>query len=243
MAIIKWKKKGSATMKQDSLRAIIIAVAALVMYNIAVFLIPFARTAVFWISWVFTLGSFIVVGASVYIAFVQNPDARNRFYGFPVARLGVIYGVMQLVLSFVFMALGAIIPWWIAVVVYALGLGLALIGLMTSEAALKEIQKQDKKQKKDVSVMRTILSKANQLPDICENAAAAAALKTFAEELRYSDPVSSKGIAAAEAELVSLVDQLQEAVVDGSAEEIQLLCRKASEALEERNRQCKLYKN
>lgn len=230
-------------MKKDTVRAVVVAVVALAMYNIVAFMIPFAKTAVFWVSWSFTLAAFVVVGSAIYIAFVQNPNARSRFYGFPIARLAVGYGAVQLVLSFVFMAVGAIATWWVAVVAYTLELGLAMIGLVTTEATREEIQRQDNKLKKDVSAMRAIQSKANQLSAMCSDVEAAAAVKAFAEEVRFSDPVSSEAIADAEADLAALVDELQAAVVDDNAEEIKVLCRKATAALVERNRLCKLNKN
>ncbi len=46
----------------------------------------------------------------------------------------------------------------------------------------------------------------------------------------------------AETELAAFIDNLQQAVVDGSEEEILTLCRKAAAALAERNRLCKLNK-
>ena len=64
----------------------------LVAYLLVIFLIPFAHTAVFWVSFVFTLIAFGVVAAACWLAFVRKPDTESRFYGFPIARIGVIYG-------------------------------------------------------------------------------------------------------------------------------------------------------
>ena len=80
-------------MKKDTIRAIVVAVITLVIYNLIAFVIPFTHTAAFWISYGFTLAAFAVVCASIYIAFVKNPDAKSRFYGFPIARIGVLYGI------------------------------------------------------------------------------------------------------------------------------------------------------
>ena len=82
----------------------------LVLYILIAFLIPFAHTATFWVSFLFTLIAFGVVAASIYIAFIKDPDAKSRFYGFPIAKIGVIYGVVQLVTGLVFMALAAWVP-------------------------------------------------------------------------------------------------------------------------------------
>lgn len=226
-------------MKRDILRAMIVGAIVLALYHLVAFLIPFARTAPFWISYGFTLAAFSVVCASIYIAFIKNPNAKSRFYGFPIARIGVFYGGAQLIVSIVVMALAMWIPWWIAVLVYAIGMGAAIIGLISVEAVVDEIQTQDAKLKKDVSLMRSLQSKINQMAAQSQNTE----IKALADEFRYSDPVSSGAIADAEADLAAAVDQLQAAYVDGDSEAVAKLCRKASALLAERNRLCKLNKN
>ena len=226
-------------MKKDTIRGIIALTVVLALYILIAFLIPFVHTATFWVSFVFTLIAFCVVAASIYIAFVKNPDAKSRFYGFPIAKLGVIYGVVQLIAGFIFMALGVWIPVWVAVLVYAIALGSVAIGLISADAVREEIQRQDVKLKKDVSFMRNLQSKVCQMATQCD----APELKKFAEDIRYSDPVSSDALGDIEQELAATVEELQAAVVDGDSESVAQLCRKASAVLSERNRLCKLGKN
>lgn len=229
-------------MKKDMIRWGIGLGVVLVLYILIAFLIPFAHTATFWVSFVFTLIAFGVVAASIYIAFIKNPDAKSRFYGFPIAKIGVIYGVVQLVAGLVFMALAVYAPVWAAVLVYAIALGAAVIGLISAEAVAEEIHNQDAKLKKDVTLMRSLQSKLNQMAAQCDNPDAAAEVKRFAEEMRYSDPVSSEALADIEADLAAAVDELQSAAVDGDSASVKQLCRKASGILAERNRLCKLNK-
>lgn len=226
-------------MKKDTIRAVVVAVVALVIYNLISFVIPFAHMAAFWISYGFTLAAFAVVCASIYIAFIKNPDAQSRFYGFPIARIGVLYGVAQLIVSLVVMAVAKWTPWWIPTLVYAIGLGAAVIGLVSAEAVVDEIQTQDVKLKDNTTMMRTLQSKISQIASQTDNAG----IKALAEEFRYSDPVSNDAIADAEADLAAAVDQLQAAFVDGDNEAMAQLCRKATALLAERNRLCKLNKN
>ena len=226
-------------MKKDTIRAIIVAVIGLAIYNLIAFVIPFAHTAAFWVSYGFTMAAFVVVAASIYIAFVKNPDAKSRFYGFPVARIGLIYGAVQLIASLVIMVLALWMPWWIPVLVYAIGMGAAIIGLVAVDAVVDEIQTQDVKLKKDVSLMRALQSKISQMASQTDDAA----VKALAEEFRYSDPVSSEAIADVEADLAAAVDELQAAYIDGEKEAMDQLCRKATSLLAERNRLCKLNKN
>ena len=226
-------------MKKDTIRAIIVAVIMLAVYNLIAFMIPFAHTAAFWISHGFTLAAFAVVCASIYIAFIKNPDAKSRFYGFPIARIGVLYGGAQLIVSLIVMALAQWTPWWIPTLVYAIGLGATIIGLISAEAVVEEIQTQDVKLKDNTVMMRALQSKVSQIASQTDNAG----IKALAEEFRYSDPVSNDAIADAEADLAAAVDQLQAAFVDGDNEAMAQLCRKATALLAERNRICKLNKN
>ena len=145
---------------------------------------------------------------------------------------------MQLLAGIVFMALAAIVPAWVAVLVYAIALGAAVIGLISAETVVEEIHLQDAKLKKDVTLMRSLQSKISQIAAQSEDAA----IKALAEEFRYSDPVSSDAIADAKTDLAAAVDELQTAYVDGDSEAVAKLCRKASALLAERNRLCKLNK-
>ena len=225
-------------MKKETIRAVAAAVILLILYHLVVFLLPFAKTTVFWISYLFTLVSFGVAALSIYISFIKAPNAMSRFYNFPIARLGVGYCITQSVLGLIAMALGALIPGWVAVLVYAIKLGAALLGLISAETVVETVIAQDAKLKKDVTMLRGLQSKVSQMAAQSDDPA----LKALAEEFRYSDPVSSEAIAEAEAELSAIIDVLQGAFVDGDNAAVTQLCRRASVLLAERNRLCKLNK-
>lgn len=225
-------------MKKDTIRGIAGLGVLLILYFLIVFLIPFGKTAVFWVSFVFTLIAFGVAAVSLYISFVKKPDAKSKFYGFPIAKIGVIYGMVQLAVGLIFMALGAWLPVWVAVLIYAIMLGAAVIGLIGADAVAEQIHVQDAKLRKNVSFMRNLQSKVNQMATQC----AAPELRQFAEDIRYSDPVSGDALADIEQELAAAVEELQAAVVDGDNAAVGQLCRKASAVLSERNRLCKLNK-
>ena len=229
-------------MKKDALRGIVVAVVLLLVYHLIVFVAPFQRGGVFWIGYGFTLAAFAVAIASIYIAFVKNPDAKSRFYGFPIAKIGVIYWVGQLAVSIVFSLLGKVLPPWVALIVYAVAFAAAVVGLVSAEVVVEEIQTQDTKLKKDVSTMRALQSKLNQLAGMASSGEAGSLVKALADEIRYSDPVSGDNLTEIETELEQLINTLQQAVVEGDETAAITLCRKASVVLAERNRLCKLNK-
>lgn len=222
-------------MKKGSMRAAVCMAVLLVMYLLLAFLAP---RAVVWVSFAFAVAAFGVAGYSIYMAFFKNPDARSRYYGFPIARIGVTYGFTQLALSFLVLALGRWIPVWAAVVVYVLLLAAAIVGMIGADTAADEIQHQDDKLKKNVAFMRALQSQVNQmaaqsgLPEV----------KQFSEDVRYSDPVSSPALAEIEGDLTAVVNELQTAIVDGDSGAALLLTQKAENLLRERNRLCKLNK-
>lgn len=227
-------------MKKDTIRFGLTVAILLVLYLLVAFLIPFAKTPVFWLSFGYTLAAFAVAGAAFWIAFLRHPGAKSRFYGFPIAKIGAVYWLVQLIAGLLAMALGSWIPVWLAVLVYTAALGAAAIGLIAADAVADEIHAQDDKLKKNVTVMRTLQSQVSQLD--CTDPEAAAAVKKFAEELHYSAPVSSPALEEAERDLSAAVANLQSAVMDNDTPAIKQLCRIASRLLTERNRLCKLNK-
>ena len=228
--------------KKDTLRWFLSLAIVLALYLVLILVIPFVKNAAYWLSFGFTLAAFGAAGAAGYVGVVRQEDAKSRFYGFPIAKIGLVYGFAQLVLGLVVMALASWIPAWLAAVVYVLMLGAACLGLIAADTVVEQIHVQDTKLRGDVRLMRSLQSKLNQMAAQCDNPDAAAEVKRFAEEMRYSDPVSSEALADIEADLVAAVDELQSAAVDGDSASVKQLCRKASGILAERNRLCKLNK-
>lgn len=228
--------------KKDTLRWFLSLAIVLALYLVLILVIPFVKNAAYWLSFGFTLAAFGVAGAAGYVGVVRQEDAKSRFYGFPIAKIGLVYGVAQLALGLVVMALASWIPAWLAAVVYVLMLGAACLGLIAADTVVEQIHVQDTKLRGDVRLMRSLQSKLNQMAAQCDNPDAAAEVKRFAEEMRYSDPVSSEALADIEADLAAAVDELQSAAVDGDSASVKQLCRKASGILAERNRLCKLNK-
>ncbi len=231
-------------MKKNMTRWWVILGAVLVVYNVIVFAVPFPKNAVFFVSWLFTLAA---IGMQVYVvrtAFYRGEGVKSKFYGWPIARFGVMYLAVQLALGLVFMALGftLAVPVWLPLVLYIILLGVLAVGLIASDAMRDEIVRQDTALKRDVTCMRTLQSKAASMIQLAHDEQTRKLLEKFAEELRFSDPVSSASLRDIEADLTACVDELHQALTDGDEASIPLLERKAVSVLMERNRLCKLNK-
>lgn len=229
-------------MKKSNIRFGIVIAILLIIYNLLVFIIPFAQNGVFWLSYGFTLDAFVVASVACVIAFRSGKGITSKFYGFPVAKVGIIYLAIQIVLCFAFMALSQHVPIWLGVLIYAIALGAAVVGLVVTDTVRDHIQDQDVKLSNSVSTIRSVQSKVHQMMMLCDDPKTTAAVKKFAEELRYSDPVSAPALAEAEADLSAAIDNLQQAIADGDNTAILALCKQGQLLLAERNRLCKLNK-
>lgn len=228
-------------MNKNATRGIIIFAILLVVFSAIAFVIPFPKNGVFWIAYL--CGVFAIL-FQIYIfkSSFGKEDARSRFYGFPIARLGIYYLVIQMIASIAEIALSRIIPAWVAIIVNLLILAFALIGCITTETMRDEIARQDEKLKKDVTNMRELQSISAALADQGGDDALKKELKKLAEEFRYSDPISSEKTRELEADLRSRIGDLQQAIADGDMEGARALCGKLSNCLRERNRICSVDK-
>lgn len=229
-------------MNKNVIRGWIVLGVLLVVYNVLVFALPFPMNSVFWLSWFFTMLS---LGAQAYvirIAFLKGNDVKSKFYGFPIAKIGVAYLAVQFLLGLVFMALGRIVPFWVPLVIYVILLGAGVIGFAAADAVRDEIVRQDVRQEQRISRMRefqsmgkTILS-FNQMPQMTKM------LERLSDNLRFSDPTSNAALASIENTLENCLKQLQQAVAEQDAAAAEALCQKAEQILLQRNQLCKQSK-
>ena len=226
---------------KNTTRVCIVLAVVLAVFCVVAFALPFVKNGVFWVSLIMGV---VAIAAQLYVmktAFAKGESARSKFYGWPIARVGVLYLAAQLVLSLLFMGLAKWVPLWVVIVVCAVLLGAAVIGFIATDATRDEIERQDVKLKKDVTAMRDLQSKARAMVGQLDGDAGKA-LEELSDKLRFSDPVSGSPLWEIEAELTETLDTLQQAVVDGDRDAVLTLCRKASLTLAERNRVCKLNK-
>ncbi|MCM1335364.1 MAG: hypothetical protein NC084_10965 [Bacteroides sp.] len=167
---------------------------------------------------------------------------RSRFYGFPIAGIGVAYLAAQLVLSLVFMLLAAIAPLWVEVILFVILLAAAGIGFISADTMRDEIEAQDRRLEENTSCITTLRSIVYPLARQCDGAEEKKRLEALSYEFRYSAPVSSPALEGIESELEREVAELQLAVSEVKTTEILPLCKKVGDTLVERNRLCKLSK-
>ena len=218
---------------KNSTRSLIIIAIALVVFSVVAFAIPFAHTTAFWVAYGF--GALAIL-FQLYIfkaSFAGDGDAKSRFYGFPIARLGVYYLVVQLIVSVIEMALARVIPTGGAVAINVLLLALAVVGCITVDAMRDEIIRQDTALKKNVGNMRELQSLSAALVGQCADASLRPTLQKLADEFRYSDPVSSEKTLELEEDMKVQLGDIQQALVEGDSDGAKKLCGKLMGSLAE----------
>lgn len=229
-------------MKKNDIRTMVVLGVLLALAHLLIFLLPFPKGVIFWFSYVILLVAFCVAAASIALAFRDNHSIDSRFYGIPIAKVGIMYLAVQAVLTLAFMALGRTLPFWVVLLVDSLLLGAAVLGLVAQDVVRDHALDLDIRLEQNVSVIRALQSTMSMLPGQCDNLECRAAVAKLSEELRYSDPVSSPDLAAIETGLGNSIDDLQRAVQEHNDDAIMALCEQTRNLLLERNRQCKLSK-
>lgn len=212
------------------------------VYTVVAFALPTVKNGVLWLSYLFGI---IAIVAQIYIlntAFFKGKSVRSKFYGFPIANVGIVYLAVQLVLGLVFILLAAIVPLWLPLILYVVLLGIAAVGFIAADAVRDEVERQDNRLEQDVTAMRTLQSKASALAGYCEDTELGTVVRKLAENLRYSDPVSSEATTESEHQLAELMGELEQAVTEKDNNSAVALCKRMSTVLIERNQICKLNK-
>ncbi len=228
-------------MTKNTMRGFFTLVILLAVFSVIAFVIPFPKNTVFWIAYACGIFS-ILFQLYIFKSSFGKEDARSRFYGFPIARLGIYYLVVQLIVSIIEIALSKFLPTWVVILINVLILAAALVGCITTETMRDEIAAQDTKLKKSVSNMRELQSLTASLVNQADDAELKKLLQKVADEFRYSDPLTSDKTSALEEDMHSQIGDLQQALVDGDVVGTKTLCSKLLDCLRERNRICSINK-
>ena len=229
-------------MSKNEMRRYIILAVFLVVFSVIAFAAPFVKNGVFWISYFFGI---VAIAFQVYIfriSFADGADTKSKFYGFPIARVCVIYICAQIVLSLIQMALAGHMKTWVSVIINILPIAFAIVGTVAADAAREEVERQEVQVKADVSMMKSLRSSASALESICQDDEIKKEVVKLAEEFRYSDPVSNEATEEIELKLKDLLDNLKNTLKSGNTEEISNLCTEITSVLAERNKLCALNK-
>ena len=222
-------------MKKNKGMAYAVLAIAFVLFNVIAFAVPTAKTATFWIAYVFTVVAFALQIAIWKFAIKGADTLKSKFLCIPLISVGITYLIIQIIVFAVFMAL-PLTTSWIAIVVCALILGFSAICLIGTETGREEVGRVEETVEKKVFYIKSLQVDIEMLASTETDFDTKAALAKLAEKIRFSDPMSNETLADLEAEITTKVKELKTA--ENKAEIITVL----DSLITERNKKAKLLK-
>ena len=227
--------------KNEQRRYITLAV-IFIVFSVIAFAAPFNKNGVFWLSYLFGVIAILFQIYVFKIAFSDGADIKSKFYGFPIARVGVIYLIVQLVLSLIQMAASGYLKTWMAAIINIIPVALAVIGTIAADVMREEVKEQEVIVKRNTGNMRELQALSASLPALTNDPDLKKKLDQLAEEFRYSDPVTNDGSSILEDKLFRQLDEMKELLNGNDIHNAGLLCSELLSTLNERNMICKRAK-
>ena len=213
--------------------------------NILVFLIPFPHGIAFWTAYVFLMIALVIGFVITYVSAEKTFTQKNGIRYYPLMRFGVMYLIVQGIVSLIFFLLDSYITLpliWIPPVVCLVIFAIFAVLLISTYSGLKVVESVDEQSKKETAFIYSLTAEAELLAKQVSDADLQTELDSLYEAIRYSDPVSTPEVADVDSRIRGEMDVLKAAVTLNDAGKIHESVQKLSLLIAERNQKCKLVK-
>lgn len=206
-----------------------------VVFSIIAFLVPFEKTPVFWLSYMFAV---IALGFQIPLwnGVLGGNELKNKFLGFPILHIGSIYLIIQLIVSLAMMSIPGIST-WIAIVVDIVILAAACVCTISGDVARATIEKTEAKVQPKVAYIKTLKADVDVLISQEGNPEVKRELTALADIIRYSDPMSNSVLEGIENQIAGKIAM----VANAGDNKIELITE-IKELMNQRNIKCKALK-
>lgn len=204
-----------------------------ILVNALVFLIPFEKTTGVFIAWAGLVIMFLIGAAMMARALGRKSDAASaQLIGRRQLRCIACLLVLHVAALAAVAALGSRVPLWAAAALEAVLLIAGLIALLRIDGDRSAVRQAEKHMQTATDTVKALRAKADTLAQRGGSAEAQKALKALAEELRYSDPVSTSASRPLEERIETLLASIADQ--DDSPERTELI-RRATALVKERS--------
>ena len=210
------------------------------VYTALVILIPFKKIPASWVAYAASMLSMLIGFVACIVGFGKDYTITSKFYGYPIYRIGIIYTMAQTIVSIIFYLVGAFInvPVWVSLIISALLLGGALIGLIITDNIRDYVEQVEVRNVGATKNIKTIIENVSEIYDSCKEETIRSELNTLMVRMKHSDPISSAQTSAKESEIISAVEMLRGMISIKSDAEIIKQIDSISQLLSARNRIC-----
>ncbi len=158
---------------------------ALVVVLVLAFIIPFIRTAVYWIGLLCTVAMFCACALTFARAFRKGSNLESKLLGWPIFKVGYVALIVQINIGFTLMGLATLCSVQIAVIIEVAVFAISIFCMTVKDAAREAVTVAEMKVTDNTAAWKAIRARA---------AAVAAEtghpeIKKLAEEIRYADPM------------------------------------------------------
>ena len=214
------------------------------IYLIAFITIPFPKNAASWISFVFTLISFVLsLGVSLYV-FGKEDEMTSKFYGFPILKIAYMYPLVQFIVGVVICLIAAFVaaPYWVALILSLVILSVSAIGVIATDNARDIIEENEAEIERVTKATKLFNLNVSSVLDLSTEASVKKELEKLAESFRFSDPVSSDATEEIENTIMEKLENLKISISSSDSDENVAKITELKNLLAERNRICKASK-
>lgn len=214
------------------------------IYLIAFVIIPFPKNAASWISFVFTLVSFVLsLGVTLYV-FGKDDEMTSKFYGFPIFKIAYMYPLVQFAVGVIICLIAAFVavPYWVALILSLIILGVSAIGVIATENARDIVEENEAEIERVTKATKLFNLNVSSVLDLCTEPSVKKELEKLAESFRFSDPVSSDATEDIESTIMEKLENLKISISSSDSDENIAKITELKNLLAERNRICKVSK-
>lgn len=214
------------------------------VYLISFVAVPFHKNAASWISFVFTLISFVLsLGVSLYV-FGKEDEMTSKFYGFPIFKIAYMYPLVQFAVGLLICIIAAFVavPYWVALILSLIILGASAIGVIATDNARDIVEKTEAGVERVTKATKMFNLNIASVLDLCTEPSVKIELEKLAESFRFSDPVSSDATEDVENAIMEKLENLKVNITSSSSDENIAKIAELKNLLSERNRICKANK-
>ena len=157
---------------------------ALAVVIVLMAVIPFARTATWWVGSACTVAMFGLCAYAFHMAFSKDGKLESKLLGWPVFKVCYTVLIAQIVVGGIIMGIAAFCPVWAAIIAELIVFAVTGVCLTVKDAAREVVTQSEAKVEDKTAAWKVIRTRANAVaaesghPD----------LKKLAEMIRYADP-------------------------------------------------------
>ena len=204
-------------------------------FTIIAFAAPCFKTPVFWTAYLFGIIA-ICFQVPLWNKAFSVETLKSRFLGYSVIYIGIIYLIVQIIISLIMMAIPKI-PVFIAIIINTIILAIVCTLFLSGNMANTAIKKNEEKVQTKTEFIKGIQMSIDILLSEETDLEVKRELKKIADVIRYSDPMSNSGLEDIEKQIADRI-----AAVSSAGNGKLNLISEINELIKQRNIKCRALK-